>query len=52
MVDLAENIFIGQDIGNATYIAYSSDSNVVGFQINGTADDTMLDGLPALADTD
>ncbi len=51
VVDLAEDIFIGQDIRSATYIAYSSDRNVVGLQINGTSDDTMLDGLPALADT-
>ena len=35
VVDLAENIF-SQDIGNATYIAYSSNRNVVGFQINGS----------------
>jgi hypothetical protein len=51
VVDLAENIFIGQNIGNATYIAYSSDRNVVGVQINGSSDDMMLDGLPGLADT-
>ena len=48
VVDLAENIF-SQSIANATYIAYSSDRNVVGFQINGTSDDMMLDGLPGLA---
>ncbi len=61
VVNLAEAIF-SQDISGATYIAYSSDRNVVGFQINGTAGDTtmfdegtssgmMLDGLPALAGT-
>ena len=48
VVDLAENIFFPQDIGGATYIAYSSDRNVVGFQLNGSTDETMLDGLPAL----
>jgi hypothetical protein len=48
VVDLAENIFFPQDIGGATYIAYSSDRNVVGFQLNGSADGMMLDGLPAL----
>ncbi len=58
VVNLAEEIF-SQDIGNATYIAYSSDRNVVGFQINattngmmfdgGTSVSMMLDGLPALA---
>ena len=61
VVNLAEAIF-SQDISGATYIAYSSDRNVVGLQINGAADKTimfdggtsvgmMLDGLPALAGT-
>ena len=58
VVNLAEAIF-SQDIRSATYIAYSSDRNVVGFQINattngmmfdgGTSAGMMLDGLPALA---
>jgi hypothetical protein len=47
-VNLAEAIFPQQDISGATYIAYSSDRNVVGFQLNGTSDDLMLDGLPGL----
>ena len=51
VVDPAEAIFFPQDIGAATYIAYSSDKNVVGFQINGSLDWMMLDGLPALAGT-
>ena len=50
VVNLAEAIF-SQDISGATYIAYSSDRNVVGFQLNGSADGTMLDGLPGLART-
>ncbi len=50
VVNMAELIF-SQDIGSATYIAYSSDRNMVGFQLNGSADDTMLDGLPALGGT-
>ena len=50
VVNPAEAIF-SQDIRNATYIAYSSDRNVVGFQLNGTADWVMLDGLPALGNT-
>jgi len=50
VVNLAEAIF-SQDIRNATYIAYSSDRNVVGFQLNGTSDGLMLDGLPGLAAT-
>jgi len=32
----------------ATYIAYSSDLDLVGFQFNSSADAMMLDGLPAL----
>ncbi len=48
VVDIAEDIF-SQDINSATYIAYASDKNVVGFQLNGNWDGTMLDGLPALA---
>ena len=47
VVNLAEAIF-SQDISSATYIAYSSDRNVVGFQLNGTSDGMMLDGLPGL----
>jgi hypothetical protein len=40
-----------QDISNATYIVFSSDKQVVGFQLNGSADGTMLDGMPALVAT-
>jgi hypothetical protein len=50
VVNLAEEIF-SQDISGATYITYASDRNVVGFQLNGSADGMMLDGLPALAGT-
>jgi hypothetical protein len=50
VVDLAETIF-SQDISGATYISYSSDKNVVGFQLNGTSDGMMLDGLPGLGAT-
>ncbi|RPH49739.1 MAG: hypothetical protein EHM85_12775, partial [Desulfobacteraceae bacterium] len=50
VVDFAETIF-SEDISGATYIAYSSDRNVVGFQLNGTSDSTMLDGLPGLGAT-
>jgi hypothetical protein len=50
VVNFAEAIF-SQDISGATYIAYSSDRNVVGFQLNGTSDGMMLDGLPGLAVT-
>jgi hypothetical protein len=50
VVNRAEAIF-SQDISGATYIAYSSDRTVVGFQLNGTSDGMMLDGLPALGGT-
>jgi len=50
VVNFTEAIF-AQDIGSATYIAYASDRNVVGFQLNGSSDDMMLDGLPGLAGT-
>ena len=42
-----EDIF-GEDISNATYIEYSSDQELVGFQLNGSSDNMMLDGLPGL----
>jgi len=50
VVNNPELIF-SQDISSATYIAYSSDRNVVGFQLNGSSDGMMLDGLPGLAGT-
>jgi hypothetical protein len=47
VVNNPELIFM-QDIGNATYIAYTSDKNVVGFQLNSSSNGTMLDGLPGM----
>ncbi|MBW2579670.1 MAG: DNRLRE domain-containing protein [Deltaproteobacteria bacterium] len=47
VVDLPENIFT-QNISTATYIGFSSDRDVVGFQLNGSTDDMLLDGLPGL----
>jgi rhodanese-related sulfurtransferase len=47
VVDMAELVF-SQDISGATYIAYSSDRSVVGFQLNCNADGTILDGLPGM----
>jgi len=47
VVNYAEDLFT-QDITKATYIVYSSDQEVVGFQLNGSSDGTMLDGLPGL----
>ncbi len=46
-VGLAENLF-WEDIFGATYIRYSADHEIVGFQLNGSSDEMMLDGLPAL----
>jgi hypothetical protein len=50
VVDVPEQIF-SQDISSATYIVYSSDRNIVGFQLNGSSDGMMLDGLPGLGGT-
>ncbi len=36
------------DTSGATYMDYSSDREVVGFQLNGSADNMMLDGLPGM----
>ena len=47
VVGIAENLFT-QDINSATYIGYSSDKEVVGFQLNGSTDGMMLDGLPGM----
>ena len=47
VVDVAPNLF-SQDISNATYIGYSSGGEVVGFQLNGSSDDMMLDALPGM----
>jgi hypothetical protein len=46
-VRLAQNFFT-QDIGSATYIGYASDTEIVGFQLNGSSDGMMLDGLPGM----
>jgi tripartite motif-containing protein 71 len=51
VVGSVEDLFL-HDISGATYIAYSSDRNIAGFQLNGSADGTMLDGLPAFGRTD
>ena len=47
VVNLPENVFT-QDISSATYIGYSSNKEVVGFQLNSSADNIMLDGLPGM----
>ena len=45
-VDTADNFF-SEDISEATYIAYSAEEEIVGFQLNGTGD-SMLDALPGM----
>ena len=47
VVGLPSDLFSG-DIRGATYIVYSSDRKIAGFQLNGSADNMMLDGLPGL----
>ena len=47
VANAAPNLF-SQDISNATYISYSSDREVVGFQLNGSSDNMMLDALPGM----
>ena len=46
-VSLAEDLF-DQDISHATYLTYSANKEVIGFQCNGSSDNSMLDALPAL----
>ncbi len=47
MVGLSEKLF-SQNISAATYITFTSDMNVVGFQLNGSSDDMMLDALSGM----
>jgi hypothetical protein len=47
VVDYVERMF-SQDISTATYVGYSSDREIVGFQLNGSADNLMMDALPGL----
>lgn len=45
--DQAQNFF-AQDITNATFIGYTSDRTLVGYQLNASSDNALLDGLPGL----
>ena len=36
-------------LNNATYVSFTADRNVAGFQLNNSTDDTKLDALPALS---
>jgi len=46
-VKIAESFF-SSSIASASYIRFTSDQNIVGFQLNGSTDGTMLDAIPAL----
>ncbi len=48
VVNLAESLF-SEDTSSATYIAFTSDRNLVGFQLNGSADGQCLMGYLHLA---
>jgi hypothetical protein len=48
VLDLAENIFT-EDISTATYIGFSSNREIVGFQLSSCSGNMRLDGLPAMA---
>ncbi len=42
------NKFFPDSIANATHVRFTSDRQVVGFQLSGSKDETMLDGLGAM----
>jgi tripartite motif-containing protein 71 len=44
----AQEFFATQNITTATYIGFTSTKDLVGLQLNGSADETMLDGLAGL----
>ena len=48
MVMQVQGFFGGQDLGQATYVTFTSDKGLVGFFLNGSGDGTMLDGSQAL----
>ena len=47
VVKTVEEIFT-ESVSGATYVSYTSDHGVVGFFVNGSGDNTMLDGSQAL----
>ncbi len=48
VVDVAKNIFAPQSISGASYVRFTSDQAVVGFFLNGSGDNSKLDGSKAL----
>ena len=47
VLGVSKNLF-ADDITAASYMAYSCDKFIVGFQINGSSDSAMSDGLPTM----
>ncbi len=47
VVDTAKNIFAPQSISGASYVSFTSDQGVVGFFLNGSGDNSKLDGSKA-----
>ncbi|QTA80406.1 Rhodanese-like domain-containing protein [Desulfonema limicola] len=45
-VQMAEDFFTKENIDAAAYIRFSSDKQTAAFQLNGSSDGMMLDGLP------
>ncbi len=48
MVEFVEDLF-AEDIAAATCVGFTSSEYLAGFQLNGSSDDKLLDGLPAQA---
>jgi hypothetical protein len=48
IVKTAEELFSPQSIAEATYIEFTSDQGIVGFFLNGSKGNLMLDGSKAL----
>ncbi len=48
VVNIVENIFAPQPVAGATYVSFVSDQNIVGFFLNGSSDNALLDGSKAL----
>jgi hypothetical protein len=46
-VGVVESLFPGVNLNTATYLSFSADRNVAGFQLNNSSNNAMLDALPA-----
>jgi hypothetical protein len=47
LVDVSAGFF-DQDISGNTYLRYTANQSIAAFQLNGSGDGVLLDGLPAL----